>query len=245
MVDVEVPANGTFEYLLNAVDFVNAGEYSLVVDNGSNCTSNMESYTVDITEGPAQPVIAALDDVVCPGDNIALSTQSYTGSNVSYTWSLNGVAIETTTTPEFAVNGVSNTNSGNYAVQVDTGDGCGPSTSAPVAVSIVDISETPEIENNIIGSSACEGQTVTLRVADPQPETLYTWFDPSGAMVLTGFSEFEIASVQMSDAGVYSVEANIAGCITVTATETIEVSEGLAAPVYSKFDCNINTKRNC
>jgi len=238
MVDVEVPVNGTFEYTLSAVDFVNDGDYSLIVDNGSNCVSNVESYTVAVTQGPDQPIIAADDDSVCPGDAISLSTQMYTGSNVSYTWTLEGVVVATTTMPELEVNNASSSNVGNYAVQVDTGDGCGVSTSAPVSVSVVDISASPEIENNLTGNSACEGQTVTLRISDPQPETIYTWFDPSGTMVLTGVSELDISNVQMSDAGIYTVEANISGCVTLTDNETIEVSEGLDAPI---FDNNMLT----
>jgi|GEM_PF-3353705 len=231
MVDVEVPVDGTFEYTLSAVDFVNDGNYSLIVDNGSNCVSNTESYTVEIVEGPDQPIINAEDVSVCPGDNIALSTQTYSGSNVSYTWILEGVVVATTTTAAYEINNASATNAGNYAVRVDVGEGCGASTSAPVAVSLVDISASPEIESNIVGGSACEGQTITLRITDPQPETIYTWFDPSGTMVLTGFSELDIPDVQMSDAGVYSVEANISGCVTLTADEMIEVSQGLDAPI--------------
>ena len=77
----------------------------------------------------------------------------------------------------------------------------------------------PEIENDILGTSACEGQTVNLRVINPTPETVYTWFDPSGVMIASGVIDVDLLNIQMSDQGIYSVEANIDGCVTLSDQE--------------------------
>ncbi len=237
LVDVLVPANGQFEFTLPAVDFVNSGQYSLVVDDGSGCVSNTENYTVDITEGPDQPVITAIDNSVCLGEMITLTTQTYTGPNVTYTWIFDGVDIDVSATPEFDIINATNASGGNYSVRVDTGEDCGPSTSAPVSISVVDTSVSPEIENDLISTTACEGQTVNLRIANPTPETIYTWRNPSGAIIATDVLDVDITNIQMSDQGVYTVEANIDGCAILTDQETIEVSEGLETPTVD--DVNI------
>jgi len=235
MVDVSVPANGTFEYTVSSVDFINGGSYSLIVDNGSGCASNTENYSVSVTEGPDQPELAVADVKVCPGEDIALSTQMYEGPSVSYVWTLNGVTVSTTTTPSLTINNVAQADAGNYAVQVSTGD-CGVSTSAPVAVSITDTSVSPNIENNLTANNACSGQDVNFRVVNPTPETIYTWYNPDGSVNATNVNEINILSIQMSEAGTYKVEANIDGCVTLEDDSEIQVSEGLTTPEFDEIN---------
>lgn len=234
MVEVDAPANGTFEYTLSNVDFVNGGDYSLVVDNGNNCVSNVENFDVSISEGIEQPAVIVSDENVCSGDDFMLTTQTYTGPNVEYSWILNGTLITTTSSPEFMVNNATAANVGNYQVQVSTGI-CGTSTSPSVFVSLTDTSILPEIESNLTSENACEGQVVNLRITDITPETIYTWFDPSGNTIATNVTEIDIVNIQASDAGIYTVEANINGCAIRTDQEEIEVSEGLETP---DFDSN-------
>ncbi len=237
MVQVLAPANGTFEYTLPSVDFVNGGNYSLIVDNEGDCVSNVETFDVTIMEGVEQPEIIISDVEVCSGEDIMISTQTYTGTSVMYVWTLDGATVATTTTPNFMVSNATAADQGNYQVIVSTGV-CGTSTSAPVAVSLTDTSIFPNIENNLSGLTACTGQTVNLRISNPTPETIYTWFDPAGNLIATNVQDIDIVNVQMADQGIYTVEANINGCATRTDQEEIEVSQGLAVPA---FDTNTIT----
>ena len=239
MVEVIAPANGTFEYTLPSVDFVNEGVYSIIVDNGSGCTSNVETFDVAIMEGVEQPDIIVSDVSVCSGDDIMMSTQVFTGPNVMYVWSLNGQPLDTTTTPNFMVANATTLDEGNYQVQVSSGI-CGTSTSAPVAVSLTDTSILPEIESNLSGNTACTGQTVNLRVNNPTPETVYTWYDPSGSLIATDVLDIDIINIQLANQGTYTVEANINGCAIRTSEEELSVSEGLTMP-----DFDINTLTSC
>ncbi len=243
MVDISVPADGTFEYTVSNVDFVNGGSYSLFVDMGPGCSSNIENYNVVVSEGPEQPVMAVNDDSVCEGENIALSTQMYQGSNVSYVWMLDGVMVSTTSTPSYTVNAAAPANAGNYTVQVNTG-GCGASTSAPIAVNVVDTSISPEVESSLGTASACTGQTVNLKVINPTPETIYTWFNPDGVMIGMNVLEVDIMNIQLADAGTYSVEANIDGCVTLQDQEEIQVAEGLAVPELDNTNIQVCQGQN-
>ena len=50
LVDVAAPANGVFEYTLTEVDMVNEGQYSLLVDNGADCVSNVKTNSGIVVE---------------------------------------------------------------------------------------------------------------------------------------------------------------------------------------------------
>ena len=233
MVDISVPADGTFEYTVPNVDFINGGNYSLIVDNGSGCASNTENYSVSVSEGPDQPVVDVLNAKLCPGEDIALSTQMYEGPNVSYEWSLNGSVVSTTSTPSLSINNVSTVDAGNYTVKVSTGD-CGASTSAAVAVAITDTSIAPTIENNLSADNACTGQTVNLKVINPTPETIYTWYNPNGTVNATNVLEINIPNIQLAEAGSYKVEANIDNCVTLEDESDVQVTEGLTTPAFDE-----------
>ncbi len=236
MTEVTAPANGTFEFILTGIDIMNAGEYSLIVDSGAGCISNVETYTIDLTEGPEQPQIFALDDNVCSGDNIMLTSTMVTGTGIEYTWILNGSTVGTTSTPEFIVPNATIVNQGNYQVQVSAG-GCGVSTSSPVSVSLVDTSVSPVIESNLTNDTACAGQMFNLRVLNPTAETIYTWFDPSGTVIGNGLN-VDLASIQTTDAGFYTVEANINDCAIRTDEIEIAVADNLE---MAEFDSNVIT----
>lgn len=196
------------------------GNYILTVSNGFGCTSSVMSTTVAITDAPAIPEIG-MQSALCEGDNMTLTTNSYAGSNVVYTWDTPQGVI-TTVTPVLNVPNVATANSGDYTVMVSV-DGCDSFESGIMPVGIFAMPPTPTA--NVNGNCAGEDlQLFTTAIAGAS----YLWTGPNG--FTSTIANPMIMNASASDEGNYSVQVVIGSCVS-TVSEPIFVGVDAAPAV--------------
>ncbi|MCS6905349.1 MAG: fibronectin type III domain-containing protein [Bacteroidia bacterium] len=183
-----------------------AGEYTLVTIQG-NCTSQQVTTNIQVLNRPSRPNIAA-PRAVCQNGELIL--RAFAESGASYYWS--GPENFTATTQQVTPSISSLQGSQAYSV-VAVLNGC---TSAP-AVANVDILIAPQ--NLAVSSNApiCEGSTLVLTATATASPT-YTWQGPAGFAV-TQVSP-QIVNIRTSQAGIYTVTAQIGAC---SVQRTVEV----------------------
>ena len=167
-----------------AVSNATAGTYTITASSGAGCEAVPQSVEITIQSIP-QPVLTASPGVLCPGDELQLSTNLQQGTTVSYEWFKDGVSLGTTTVPVFDI---ANPMAGSYTVTVNV-DGCS-STSAAVAVTILgppnavddefSANSVTPINGNVLTNDSAEGDVTITIVSGPS----------SGTVQLTGNGGF-------------------------------------------------------
>jgi len=104
---------------------VNAGIYTLEVTDIKGCQSVSSNGIINITEQPETPAFTPISEP-CFGEDAELMIQTYTGTNVTYSWTKDGVALNNDSPVLFLPNTNAAT-SGLYEVFV-TVDGCDSQT---------------------------------------------------------------------------------------------------------------------
>ena len=238
-VSVFPPDNGTYTYqwtgpnsffsvdsmptLPTGTSFDN-GSYTVVVTNGANCISNALTTVVNVSDAPTTPTIAALDQFLCEGEILELTTNGYVGSSVTYTWTT-PLGSQTTTSPTLMIANVSAINAGAYSVAVSV-DGCDSNSSGTINVTV---SATPEPPIAIHNGPVCEGETIQLSTAFI-PGATYEWTGPSAFNssiynpIIPGASEI--------NEGLYQVRLIVNGCASSFSSPVfVEVNPSPGIPI--------------
>jgi gliding motility-associated-like protein len=102
---------------------------TITAESSDGCEAEPKMITITVQNLPT-PILTPSSTVICPGDDLVLTTTLFSGNQVTYEWFKDGVSLGTTTLPTFTVTPPM---TGNYTVEV-TVDGCS-ATSAGVQVS--------------------------------------------------------------------------------------------------------------
>lgn len=113
-----------------------AGLYSVVVTNASNCADTSMAVFINVFQLPPAFITFAGNDTVCQGDTVLLEGPPIVG--LLYQWQINGADISGATDANYAA-----TVSGNYTVVVQSG--C-DSTSVPLLITVLP-SPVPQISH--------------------------------------------------------------------------------------------------
>mgnify|MGYP000712846857 CR=1 FL=1 len=195
-------------------------------DAYSDIASLTVDDTVEITSHPA-------DKTVCEGEEANFSVSATGEGTLNYQWQtdasgswedISGAENDTYTIPE-----VSNSNSGQYRVEVS--NNCGVSTSEEATLTVND---TIEITNQPESQTACEGEDVTLSATAEGNVTGYQWeTDISGSwQALTGETNdtYTIADAENSDEGNYRLiiegacEDDTTNEVNITVEDTVVIT---------------------
>ena len=183
-----------------------SGSYTVTIGSG-NCSSTSAPLALNVNSGPVASISPAGSTTICEGSSVSLNAT--TGAGLSYSWQLNGQAINGASGSSFAA-----AQPGNYTVTV-TGNGCS-ATSSSVQVS----SFTPQAPDLTVngGSTICAGGSVTIS-ATPVEGATYSW-------TLNGsdLSE-EGASIEATEGGTYGLQISTGDCISAIGTTEITVLE--------------------
>lgn len=108
-----------------------AGNYSVTISNGPNCSAGSDTTVVTVNANPSTPTITASGNTVfCQGDSVTLTSSSANG----YLWS------NSSTTQSITV-----LDSGNYSVTVSNSFGCTATVSLPTTVTVYSNPAVPVI----------------------------------------------------------------------------------------------------
>ncbi len=201
------PGGGTTQ----SITVNTAGNYSVVVSNGANCSATSSITTVSIGTQPTATITAVGPTTFCQGNSVTLSAS--TGN--SYLWSPGGA-----TTQSISANA-----SGNYSVIVSNGAACSD-TSSPVAV-VVNPAGTATISTSG-PTSFCQGGNVTLTSSTGNS---YLW-SPGGET-----TQSIVANANGNYSVLVSTGANCSATSTATTVTVSTAPTGTITPSGSTSFC--------
>ena len=158
------------------IDWTFPGVNQVCVVAETNCgTSEEVCVFIEISEIPVQPVIAG-PTPLCIGETGTYQVTNNYATPVNYSWVISGGGSFLGGTTGSSVD-VGWTQEGTWDVCATVSNDCGD-TQTCYAVEVNAGSPPPEI---IGASSICAGTESSYSIADPQPNTTYTWTVPGGA----------------------------------------------------------------
>jgi hypothetical protein len=231
-----VLANGAglnYQWFLNGSAIAGGTQSSLIASTAGNyqvqvtgTCGSVTSQTVSLTliNGPSI-VTQPQSTVVCAGQNGSLSVVA-DGTNLSYQWFRDGVALVGATNASYAINGMNAGFVGAYHVVVS--GNCG----LDVMSSTVNVSmnAAPQYSSIPPSASYCEGESVSLSAVILNNPTNVQWF-ANGNFVEQGTSgTLNIPSISVSNAGTWVINAmnncgnNVSSVFTITVNPTYDVT---------------------
>jgi sugar lactone lactonase YvrE len=168
------------------------------------------------------PVVAIqpFDQEVSAGQSVSFSV-SATGTNVTYQWLRNGVAIAGATGATYTIPAAQVSDEASYAVRIAGSGGSidstlGTLTVFPLGSGPIVITARP------LSRNVAPGQSVTLSITATGNGLSYQWFKNGGPIAGATASSYQIASAQAGDAATYSVRVT-SGATSETATAKLTV----------------------
>jgi hypothetical protein len=190
---------------------------------------NTEAFSIPVPVITSQP----LSQTVCPGTNspVTFSVVAF-GSNLTYQWYKNTVAIAGATSSSYTITNVSAADAGTYEVQVSNASGT--ATSSIAYLNTVIAAQPLPVTQTIP-----TGNSVTLSISATNA-TGYQWqkdgVDISGATS----SSYIVNNLTSAGTYVYRVKVlngNDGGCISLTSNNATVIA---TTTLYSKSTGNIN-----
>ncbi|MCA9612701.1 MAG: immunoglobulin domain-containing protein [Myxococcales bacterium] len=186
-----------------------AGRYRVVVRNDAgSVTSDAVTLTVDLA---APSVTSAPSDVSVREGEAATFTVVARGTDVTYQWLRNGVAVEGATSASYTLASAALTDDGaRFAVRVSNAGGEVTSTEATLSVALA----PPQITAAPTSVEVDEGATASFTVAASGSQLTYRW-QKDGVDLATTTTTLSLVDVSLADAGAYRVVvSNGAGSVT-------------------------------
>ena len=218
----------------------NNGSYALVVTDANGCRAAATSVQVNnISSGVAQPAITA-NGPVCAGATALLSTQAYSGSSVTYSWSLTSGSPATTTTAipnasgqgtrQLTINPAAAASAGQYTVTINV-DGC--VLTSPAYTLVVNARPTLAPSFTYAATGNCSANDLSLTAGGtPAAGSTYAWTGPN-AFTSTATNP-TITAATASANGTYQVTVTSGnGCATTDAVTVSGVRSGVARPIVA------------
>jgi len=213
-----------FAEVINDASDINAGQYSLVINNGA-CSSIPAFAEVIIFEPPAQPVIEG-ETVFCEGQTSVLTVTNISNAT-RYHWYFNGTLFTSVSSNNLLIPSISSSQSGAWTVVVE--DAICFSDTSDVFEIFVEASLNVGASNN---GPVCDGETVIL-TSSFIPNANYQWQDPSGNFV--DGREIEVPAID----GIYTVTITTqSNCIATTSTDVeVGIRPDITALSNTALEC--------
>jgi hypothetical protein len=179
-----------------------AGNYTVIVSQGSNCSSTSNAANVNILALPQIAVNASGPLAICQGSSVNLSASPTTGN--TFQWQIGGANISGATNATYAANGA-----GSYTVVATSTNGCA-ATSTP---SVITVNALPAASITPNGPTTfCVGGNVLLQ-ANSGNGFNYQW--QNGGNVIPGAVN---GVLNVSQAGSYTVTVSDLNNCSATST---------------------------
>lgn len=213
------------------VDASDSGPYTVTIEGLTGCTS-VGVVNVVINSSPNVPILEVNSNTLCTNDDLILTTQNYSGSNVQYNWYAGifpgGTYIATTVFPTFTIPGPLTVGTNTYFVIVEI-DGC---VSDASFFQTVTVSEAPIASTNNAVIDVCAGENIILGTNVTGAGFTYNWSGPNGFSSNSQFPPV-ISNATIGDAGTYNLVISSNGCASDAATTVVNVAPAPATPIIS------------
>jgi gliding motility-associated-like protein len=204
------------------------GAYTVRVIGPTGCSAT-GVVNLELIGLPFQPVLSTPLSLVCAGQNVQLSTNAYSGIDVTYEWyrtdinQLLGVTIQpnfTVMTPAVGPH--------NYLVRIVDQD-CASALSAVVTV-LVQARPAATVAASSI--TLCAGEPVVLSCTTPSgPGVTYAWAGPNG--FVSNLAQPLVFNATTMSAGTYTVTVTANGCAGTPAQVALTVKPRPSAPAIT------------
>ncbi|MFO1451546.1 MAG: immunoglobulin domain-containing protein [Opitutaceae bacterium] len=215
---------------LPAVQLSDAGSFSVVVTNSAgSVTSNAVALTVSVPPSiSTQPVAQS----VTAGANVTFTVTATGTPSPTFQWRKDGTNLPGATSSTLTLTSVQSSNAGSYSVVVS--NSAGNVTSNAVALTVAPAPAAPVITTQPVAQSVTAGANVTFTVAATgTPTPTFQWRKDGTNLPGATSTSLTLSSVQLSDAGSFSVVAsNASGSVTSNAV-ALTVAPAPAAPVIT------------
>ena len=195
--------------------------YTIFVSNqGSPCNGGWDTLSFVTPASGCQISVPTIQsnsttNVICGVGSVKLTSSGTTGNQ----WFKNGVAIAGAIQQTFSA-----TQAGSYTVTVADGSGCFAS-SGPVTVTAVDPGLSSPVIYPSSAVSLCHGDSIQLNSSATANNQ---WFI-DGVMIAGDSTE----SITVKQAGSYSVEAGLSGCLSMSPAVLVSTIAAAAVPTIS------------
>lgn len=163
------------------------------------------SFSANSTYVPPTIQTQPQSQTVNSGNNPRFTVLALSAFPISYQWQMNGTNISGATNSALALNDVSSTNQGGYAVIVSNQYGATASATATLTVNSVTglpvIDPQPQSQTNSIGATAC-----FFISASGSPPLTYQWTFDTAAIAGATNTSLLITNLAATNAGTYSVQ---------------------------------------
>jgi len=188
--------------------------YTVFGQDAFGCPSNTVTVTVTVSTPTASA--SATNTIVCQGQAIDLTSNTWTGA--TYSWTASNGDTYSTQDPIISVSSPSNT--ATYSLTITIG-GC----TSPVSTVTVNVIPTPSI--TVIGNyTVCPNNPVTYTCATLNGATSYSWSPSSGVTPVSA----TVFSVSAASTTSYSVTGYSNGCPSKAVSVTLNVD-----PITASF----------
>jgi hypothetical protein len=194
-----------------------AGVYSVRATVGG-CAGPFGTVNVVVNPIPSAPTASA-SSPICAGATLSLSASTIAGA--TYNWS--GPNTFTSNVQNPNISGATTAASGVYSVNVTVAGCAGPS--GTVSATVSPVPATPTLSSN---SPVCAGQNINLTASNVAGAT-YSWSGPNS--FTANVQNPTITGAGTVAAGVYSVNATVAGCAGANGTINVVVNPIPGSPI--------------
>ncbi len=204
------------------------GNYTLVVTTPQGCSSQPSTFVLSTADAPAAPALPLPlngQTQYCVGDQIRLSTSTYTGNPVTYFWQAPGLGVTPTSTPLLEIDSALVSNTGDFSVYVIV-NGCISPVSPPRPIAVNPIPQITATSN----SPVCSGETLMLQAQFIQNAS-YMWSGPG--FTLGVYNPVIPNASPVLHSGTYRVAATLNGCTSDTLSLQILVKPRPQSPVIA------------
>ena len=208
---------------ITPVSPVNAGTYTLMIEDFDGCTSD-SSLTVTVNTAPAQPALST-NSAICQGEDIVLMTSNTTGIT-NYQWiAPNGADTITTTNMVSIGAGSSLYQAGSWTLVTLNANGCSSVVSIPSNVVINGVPNSASPSNN---GSVCNGESAQLSAGSIMGAS-YAWYTDVAATNQFSTLQNPIVNNLTADSIFYLI-VTVNGCAAPVDSTTVGVFPITAAP---------------
>jgi len=207
---------------------VNNGNYTLVVTTAQGCASQSFTYLLNTADAPAAPTLPLPlngQTQYCVGDQVRLSTNSYSGNAITYFWQAPGLGVVPTPSPLLQIDSALVSNTGDFSVYVIV-NGCISPVSPPRPIAVYPIPQITATSN----SPVCSGETLMLEAQFLQNAS-YVWNGPG--FTLGVYNPVIPNANPVLHSGTYRVAATLNGCTSDTLSLQILVKPRPQSPVIA------------
>ena len=182
------------------------------------------------TNEPTDPAIVS-SGVVCEGEQVTLSVNSYTGSVVTYNWFGPGIVTGPSSNSNVVtINPISMADVGDYYIIVNV-DGCVSDTSQPFNVQVNELPTLSPVNNGNLCMTPGQDLVLSSNTTNGTSPYFYSWTGPNSYSSI-GANPI-IPNPSILHAGTYFVTVTDAnGCSAVSSTD-VDVSEVPVQPILS------------